>query len=89
MIWQVVGSGSGLKLYVLGHQAIQVMFFWVKWVWPRFCIGSHILIMVSGPDQSNELSTLHGDDEAYLLILLKILQEIDCTIRLFWLFGAG
>ena len=29
----------------------------------RFCIGSRALIMVSVPDQSNELSVLDDDDD--------------------------
>ena len=29
----------------------------------RFCNGSCVLIMASGPDQSNELSMLHSDDD--------------------------
>ena len=32
------------------------------WVGPRFCTGSHVLIMASGPDQSYKLSMLDGDD---------------------------
>ena len=31
------------------------------WVGPRFCIGLHVLIMASGPDQSYKLSMLDGD----------------------------
>ena len=31
---------------------------------PGFCIGSHVLIMASGPDQSDELRVHDGDDES-------------------------
>ena len=34
----------------------------VKRVWPGFCIRSHALIMVSGPNQSNKLGVLDSVD---------------------------
>ena len=43
--------------------------------------------MESGPDQSNELSMLDGDNGNYVIIIFKI-RKIDCTIRVFQSFGA-
>ena len=44
--------------------------------------------MLSGPDQSNESSLLNGDDESLSAQILKIFGRIDCTIRVYLLFGA-
>ena len=45
------------------------------WVRSGFCIGSHVLIIAYGADQSNELSMLGGDNGNLL--------NTDCTIRVF------
>ena len=44
---------------------------------------SHALIMVFGPDQSNELSMLDGDDGSYLLLLLKNLDGLTVQLEYF------
>ena len=55
--WNTVGS-SGRVIWV----KLATCFVHVKWVWSRFCIRSRALIMVSGPDQSNELGMLDNID---------------------------
>ena len=48
-----------------------------------FCIGLHALIIVSGPDQSNELSMFDGDDGIISPDSLQDIWRVDCTIRAF------
>ena len=44
-------------------------------VWPGFCIVFHVLIMASGPDQSNELNMLDVGDEIVCPDFLHILKD--------------
>ena len=46
-----------LVTFCLGHTGLDPVY-----KISGFCIGSHVLMMVSGPDQSNELSVLNVDD---------------------------
>ena len=57
----------------------------IPMVWPRFYIKSCAVIMVSIPDQNNEMTVMM---EEYLLIFLRIFWGIVCTIRVFRSFSA-
>ena len=65
-------------------------FFCVKRVWLGFCIKSHVLIVVSGPNQSKKFGVLDSVDGIVSPDFLyhKLFWWIDCTIRIFPSFSS-
>ena len=55
--------------------------------WPEFCMGSHLSIVVSGSDQSDELGVLHVDDgdasPQNRLSLTAVLDDLTVQLKYF------